>query len=118
MEHTNLGTYLVGRVVGIKERTYTDKTNQLRTAYSLGLAVGGYEDQWGQVSEQVQGVDLSTDVVGAVQKMLPDIRDKVVQVKVVFRARKGGRDGAFLTCFMPQDQMPRLLGANNKLAAA
>lgn len=97
---TQFGTYIIGEFVGYIEKPWpTDATKLNRR---IRLVTGRYLDDFGQEQLQTQEVDIQLEDVGTIKHLEADLKGKQVVIPAVFRARKGGRDGAFLSCFMPK----------------
>jgi hypothetical protein len=95
------GTYVVGVVKGFSSQPWTKDPTKFN--HRLGLVVGGYQDEWGVDHESIQTVDIQAADVERVKKFAADHLGRAVIVPAVYRARPGGRDGAWISCFMPKE---------------
>ncbi len=100
---TNLlsGTYVVGHFLGYEEKAWANDATKYNRR--IGIKTSEYETSFGQVGSNVQLVDIQSQDVDYIKNSINDLDGKLVKVPVVFRARAGGRNGAFLSCFMPKD---------------
>ncbi|MEJ1339151.1 MAG: hypothetical protein RPT95_13600 [Candidatus Sedimenticola sp. (ex Thyasira tokunagai)] len=97
------GTYLFGIFKGYTESDWASggKSGVNRR---FGIQTGKFEGQWGDTQEQIQSVDVYDDTVAAaLANRAPELVGKSVRVRVVFKAKKGGKEGAWLSCFLPRD---------------
>ncbi len=101
------GMYVKGRIKGYQESPWTGPQSS-GVNRQLGLVVREYQDRWGDTQESVITVDIHQDRVDEVRTIAEKNRGKDVLIEVVFAARKGGRDGAWLACFMPKEGEIRL----------
>jgi len=102
------GTYVTGIIKGFKSTPW--KNDPTKFNHKLGLVVGSYQDEWGTDHEQLQAVDIQAADVERVRKLAADHQGTLAIVPAVFRARPGGRDGAWLSVFMPQQAEIQLQG--------
>lgn len=95
------GVYLVGEFLGYEEVPWsTDSTKFNRR---IGIKTGEYEAGFGRIESNVQTIDIQSSDVQYIKDSLSSLKLKKVLVPVVFRARAGGKNGAFLGCFMPKN---------------
>lgn len=99
------GYYIQGILKGYIEKPWS--TNPERFNRQIGIATATYDDQWGQKQENIVNVDVAADNSEAVRKIVNALVGKTVVLQVVPRARKGGRDGAWLSVFMPSTAVIR-----------
>lgn len=107
---TQAGQYVIGQVLGYKEEPWKNESSG-RSGMNRQLAVvtNEYVDQWQEKKKTVQIVDVPQDIATSVAVEAEKLKGKTVMVRVVFRANKGGRDGAWLSCFMPKDSVIQTL---------
>lgn len=96
------GTYIIGKLKGYSETEWSSKGKSGKN-YRVGIVVRTYKDQFGEDQESVQLVDISAESATRIAVACESLKGKTVQIPVVFKARVGGRDGAWLSCFMPKD---------------
>lgn len=96
------GNYVVGVLKGFSSVPW--KTDPSKFNHRLGVCIGSYQDEWGQDHETIQTIDIQAADIERIKKFAADHSGRVVIVPAVFRARPGGRDGAWMSCFMPKDQ--------------
>jgi len=93
------GLYLFGRVMGFSERPWHSDPSKLN--YELGIG-RDYQNEWGDASTDVTRVTVPADRVPEIKALAEKFKGKYVSVRVIVNARKGGRDGAFLSFFLPK----------------
>lgn len=96
------GIYVVGKLQGYSEQDWA-KGGKSGKNYRVGVVTHSYTDQFGGERESIQVIDILPERAADVRLACESHKGKVVQVPAVFRARQGGRDGAFLSCFMPKE---------------
>ncbi len=101
------GVFVIGEFLGYKEVPWTSDPRKFNRR--IGICTGEGEDQFGQVAKFTTVVDIQQEDVGFIRSIEKDLIGKIVVVPVVYRARKGGKDGAFLSCFMPKKSEIALL---------
>ncbi|MES9961692.1 MAG: DNA-binding protein [Sedimenticola sp.] len=95
------GFYLQGEMKGYIEKPWANDPTKFNR--QVGIVTRVYDDQWGQKQENVQSVDIPYELADQVKQIANDLIGKTVVLPVVPSARKGGRDGAWLSVFMPKD---------------
>lgn len=98
------GTFVVGVLLGYDEEEWKSKTTgNTGVNRRLGIVTGERETGFGQTTQNVQIVDIMEEVAPLIKARAEELKGKRVMIRTVFRARKGGRDGAWLSAFMPKD---------------
>ncbi len=103
------GIYVKGRIKGYQETPWTGAQSS-GVNRQLGLVAREYQDRWGDTQESVITVDIPQERVDEVRAIAEKHQLKDVLIEVVFAARKGGRDGAWLACFMPKEGEIKVVG--------
>jgi len=100
----NPGTYIVGTVKGYSEQPWENKqSGKSGMNRRLGIATNTYEDEWGEKHQDIQNIDVQQDSVAHIAAQAEKLKGKKVMIAVVWRAKTGGRNGAWLSCFLPKD---------------
>jgi hypothetical protein len=94
------GFYLFGICKGFRvdQRTADGKTY---VNYRLGIA-RTYQGHYDETNEEVIEVDILQDDQANIGKVAEAYKGKPVVIEVVPRARKGGKQGAWLSLFAPK----------------
>jgi len=95
------GVYVFGKMIGYSETPWNNDPNKFNR--KIRLQTGAYVDGFGEEIKDYTDVDISMDRAGELKAHAEHMKGKDVSVRVVFKAVKGGRNGAFLNCFMPKD---------------
>ena len=95
------GVYIVGDLLGYEEVPWSNNPEKFNRR--IGLKTGEYEAGFGRSESNIQTVDIQQADVNYILGIVDKLKDKKVIVPVVYRARAGGKNGAFLGCFMPKD---------------
>ncbi len=101
------GVYIKGTFLGYTQTpwpTAPDKFN-----YRIGIKSREYEGQFGQTESEVIAVDVLVDDRSFFASKQTELMNKEIIIPVVFRARKGGAQGAFLAQFLPKGARPIVL---------
>jgi len=93
------GFYVCGQVVGFAERPWQSDPSKVN--YEIGIG-RPYTNDFGQPDVDVTRVQVPADRAAELRAVVEKLRGKFVSVRVVVNARKGGRDGAFLSVYMPR----------------
>ena len=93
------GTYCVGIMNGFVSQPWTNDPNKFNHRI---LLANPYLDNNGFQQTEVITIDVSADDVQRVQGLCNQLKDKQVIVLTRFDARKGGKNGAWLSRFMPR----------------
>jgi len=93
------GLYLFGQVVGVSERPWS--SDAFKFNYEVGIG-RPYVNEWGEPDTDVTRVVVPADRWQEVKAAAEKFKGQMVSVRVIASARKGGRDGAFLSFFMPK----------------
>jgi len=111
------GVYLYGRCVGFQSEPWSNpQTGASGTNFTLGIA-RDYQDNWGNQQTDVTRVSVSQDDVARVQELANKFKDKPVEVQIVQLARKGGKNGAWLSTFLPKGGLLALAPTSAELKA-
>lgn len=110
------GSFLIGTFVGYSETPWTTDNTKLNRR--IGIQTGVFTDQFGQEQTTTESVDIQLSDAERIKNIADDLKGKEVVIPVVYRARKGGRNGAFLSCFMPQGAQLSLLQNFNRQPVA
>lgn len=104
------GFYLAGRLEGFSMTPWTNNPEKFN--YRVGIS-RSYEDKWGNTTKDVVEVDVSMEAVQVIQKQCEMLKGKDVIVRVVPSARAGGRNGAWLSVYIPKGEsiVPQTLAA-------
>jgi hypothetical protein len=94
------GQFIAGVMLGYQETPWpTDSTKFNRR---VGIKTGTYKDSFGQQHINTELIDVQYDDCEAVKAVCTLLAGKSVIVPVVAVARKGGKEGAWLSMFMPK----------------
>lgn len=104
------GFYLAGTLEGFSMTPWTNNAEKFN--YRVGIS-RSYEDKWGNRTKDVVEVDVSLEAVQVIQKQCDMLKGKEVMVRVVPAAKTGGRNGAWLSVYIPKGEsiIPQNLGA-------
>lgn len=94
------GTLVIGTFKGYSERPWTNDPTKFNRR--IGISTGSYTDEFGQQHENTVVIDIQMDDAQRIQSMANDLVGKSVYVPVVFKAKVGGRSGAWESLFMPK----------------
>lgn len=95
----NNGYFVVGEFHSVVSEPWA--TDQSKFNHRL-IVTNQYQDSIGMPQTDVIRIDLSADDLTVIQQQAPRIQGKQVMVPVVCSARKGGRNGAWLSVRMPK----------------
>ncbi len=104
----NNGSYIVGTLSGTDTNDWTDRDGQVRQNHYLILAAT-YQDRFGNPQTEVNRVEFAHTRLAEINKSIGEMAGEKVLVPVRVEARKGGRNGAFITYFLPTSSYPEVL---------
>ncbi len=110
----NKGVYIVGTLKGYSESEWGEENGKHGVNRRIGVTIREYQNDWGETEEVVQTIDVSEEKSRVVKEQVERMKGKLIQVAVVFKARVGGRNGAWLACFMPKESIILEVGQNQK----
>jgi hypothetical protein len=97
----NQGVFVMGICRGVVSEAW-ERNGRSGINWRLGIA-REYQDKWGQSTSDVIQVDVAANAVQKIQQQAAMLKDKPVMIRVVPMGKAGGRNGAFVTLFAPQD---------------
>lgn len=107
------GTFIYGRLVGYTESAWASN-GRSGLNRRLGIVARSYTDSFGQVQENTTIVDVSEAMVPYVKECVAKFTGKPVAIQVVYQAKKGGAQGAFLSVYLPKDSLIELQAVDTK----
>jgi len=102
------GTFCVGIMHGFISQPWSNDPNKFNHRV---LLTNPYLDGNGFQQTEVITIDISQDDVQRVQSLCNQLKDKQVIIYTRFDARKGGKNGAWLSRFMPRGSSIQLLNS-------
>lgn len=110
------GIYIIGIIKGFKSTPWAKDPSKYN--HQLGLVTGTYTDEWDNVHENVVKIDIQAVDLERVRSQVQGKEGKTISVPVIGRARAGGKTGAWLSYFMPQNAEIIFLTQPAKAASA
>ena len=101
------GVFVIGEFIGYEEKPWpSDETKFNRR---IGVKTGVYDSGFGQMQDEVESIDVFDEsAIKFIKDNEEKFKGKQVMVPVVHRA-KDGRNGAWMSCFMPKGKLPDLV---------
>lgn len=96
------GHCVVGQLLGVKSKTRESGGNTY-VNHDLGVLVGSYQDDYGVTHQDVLNVSINKDDLARVSAMVEKHKEKQVIFPVLVNARVGGKNGAWLSTYLPKD---------------
>jgi hypothetical protein len=94
------GQFICGKLLGYQETPWpTDPTKLNRR---IGVLTGTYKDSFGVEHVNSELIDIQYAESAIIQNQCASLVGKHVIVPVITVAKKGGKDGAWLSKFMPK----------------
>jgi hypothetical protein len=103
-----LGTYIIGVYKGYQSKPWSNGTNA-GVNHTIKLQTGEYDDGFGEVIPSFQKVEVHEQAALKFQARGNELHGKLISIPVIYRSKKGGRDGHWLSCFMPQESEIQVL---------
>lgn len=95
------GAYLMGTCVGFAEEAWA-RNGKSGVNYRVGIS-RTYQDKYGNPVTETIDADVANDAVAKIRNQVAMLRGQPVMVRFVPIAKVGGRSGAFVTYFIPND---------------
>lgn len=109
------GEYIIGTMLGYSETPWTNDPTKFNR--KIGIMTRQYEDQFGQVQSETVTVDVSYENAASIAQLAEKLKGKEVIVPCITMAKPGGKNGAWLSRFMPKDGAIQLFNAPAQRAA-
>lgn len=94
------GKYIAGVLRGYQEKAWPSDPNKMNRR--VCVETGKYTDDFGVDHVTTELIDIQYDDVEKIKKQCDQMKGKKVIMPFIPVAKKGGRDGAWLSQFMPK----------------
>lgn len=93
------GNYLIGVMQGFESKPWA--TDPTKFNHKLFI-VNQFEDRFGNIQSNYDALNINPEDVQRVQQIANSMNGKQVIVPVIYQAKKGGKDGAWLDSRLPK----------------
>ncbi len=102
------GEYIAGTMLGYSETPWKNDANKFNR--TVGVMTGQYTDQYGQSHSNTISVDVQFDDAERIKAIAEKTKGSSVMIPVVHVAKAGGKNGAWLSRFIPKGAEIKVLG--------
>lgn len=106
------GEFIIGTMLGYSETPWVNDPTKFNR--KVGIVTSEYLDQFGQSQTQTVTVDISFEEAAKVAQVAEKLKGKEVIVPCISLAKAGGKNGAWLSRFMPKGSEIRIFNAAPK----
>jgi hypothetical protein len=110
MEKT--GIFIIGVLKGYSESEWSNpQSGKSGINRRLGVITSDFTDQWGEVKENVETIEVPQDMAFSVRQQAEKLKGRPVQVSIAIYAHTGGKNGAWAKYVMRRNSEIIGLGA-------
>ena len=99
--NTIQGVFIIGKCMGFVSEPW-QRGGRSGVNNKIGVA-RTYEDKWGNTMTEIMQIDVPAKAVNKFREQAEMMKGTQVMIRVAPIAKQGGRSGAFLTYFAPED---------------
>lgn len=108
-----LGNYVIGICRDFRVEPWAKDPTKFNRVLIIARP---YSDQYGNEQTDVTRIDINQEDVQSIQSQVAALREKPVVCPIVYSARTGGKNGAWLSARLPREAKLQLLDSVVKQA--